>query len=144
MRYLIATLITLALAAPCLADWVSVSVDTAYLKSGPSRSNYMSTLEVPRNYPLEVLRVEAEFYQVQDYKQRKGWIETEAVGHDPGVVVTEGTINIRKGPGTGHEVVYKAKAGAAFRVVSTKEGWVEVEHESGKKGWIHRNLLWGI
>ena len=144
MRTLTALVLTFLLAAPCLADWVSVDVETAYLKGSPSLSNSLATLEIPRNYPLKIVRIEADFYQVQDYKSRKGWIEISATTQDKSVVVTQSSINIRSGPGTNHEVVFKAKEGAAFKVVSTKETWVEVLHESGKQGWIHRNLLWGI
>ena len=53
-------------------------------------------------------------------------------------------VNLRKGPGLDHEIICKAEKGVAFKVIKKQEDWLEVLHESGKRGWIYKKLVWGI
>ena len=41
-------------------------------------------------------------------------------------------------------MVATAIYGVVFRVLAKKDGWVQIQHENGVKGWIRQDLLWGI
>jgi SH3-like domain-containing protein len=43
-----------------------------------------------------------------------------------------------------HELIFKALRGVAFKVVETEGEWVHIKHESGKQGWVHKKLTWGL
>jgi hypothetical protein len=53
------------------------------------------------------------------------------------------TVNVRSGPGTGHDIVYKAKKGEILTGISQKGDWYEVEFDSEgiKTGWIYAKLV---
>jgi SH3-like domain-containing protein len=40
-------------------------------------------------------------------------------------------------------VVFKAYKGVTFQVLGEQDGWLEVKHESGKRGWVSKPLTWG-
>ncbi|MFP3983498.1 MAG: SH3 domain-containing protein [Desulfurivibrionaceae bacterium] len=126
------------------ASWVASS-STCNIRTYPnlnSTSNIM--LRVPRYYPLKVQEKKDSFYRVQDYKTRTGWIHDSVVGDIQGVVVRKPIVNIRKEPGTNSDIVFKAKEGVTFKVLQKKGDWLKVQHESNRKGWIYKTLVWGI
>ena len=64
-------------------------------------------------------------------------------------------VNMRSGPGTKYEVLWKIGQGFPLQVTKKSGtwlqvrdfegsvGWVQVEHANGVKGWIREDLLWG-
>ena len=49
--------------------------------------------------------------------------------------------NIREGPGAGFKVLFTVKAGTALTGYSYTEQWIRVAEESGRGGWISREML---
>lgn len=49
--------------------------------------------------------------------------------------------NVRAGPGAGFRVLFTVQAGAALTGYSYTEQWIRVADESGRAGWISRELL---
>jgi len=54
------------------------------------------------------------------------------------VAIAGDDINMRSGPGTGHEIVWKLDAGFPLEVVGTKGEWLQVRDFEGSSGWIHK------
>ena len=52
-------------------------------------------------------------------------------------------VNVRSGPGTTHEIVYKAEKDQIMTSISQKGDWYEVKiDETGvKTGWIYAKLV---
>ena len=50
--------------------------------------------------------------------------------------------NIRSGPGKNYEVIASALYGVVFYPGKRDGEWVQVSHNDGTKGWIHRSLVW--
>lgn len=123
---------------------LSVSEKSASLRSSPSFHGSLIVLEVPLNYPLKIIEENGEFYRVRDYRGRDTWVEKVVVEPTKSVIVDTGTANLRNGPGKTHEVIFKARSGVTFRVIKEQQGWLFVEHENGRKGWIFKNLVWGL
>nr|NIQ08634.1 SH3 domain-containing protein [Gammaproteobacteria bacterium]NIR92341.1 SH3 domain-containing protein [Gammaproteobacteria bacterium] len=59
------------------------------------------------------------------------------------VVVTADKANVRKGPGTGNDVVAQIEKGDGAKFISKVEGWVEIKTAKGDHGWIADFLVLG-
>jgi len=47
-------------------------------------------------------------------------------------------INMRSGPGTGYETLWKLDAGFPLELISTKGDWLKVRDFEGSSGWVHK------
>jgi len=54
------------------------------------------------------------------------------------VAVAGDDINMRAGPSTGHEILWKLDAGFPLEVIGTKEEWLQVRDFEGSRGWVHK------
>ncbi len=143
MKYLVAVFLTLFACGICRAEIVAVTVETAEVRSNPSLVASYVVLEAPRYYPFSVQGESGDFYEVIDYQGNNGWILKTQASDAKGVVVKVETVNIRNGPGTSYPILFKAYRGVTFSVLREKGGWLNVLHESGKRGWISKALTWG-
>lgn len=125
------------------AQVVCVTGQTAEVRMSPAEGSAM-VLEAPTHYPLAVAAERGAFYEVADYRGRRGWVRQGDVAQGRCAVVTRDGVNVRGGPGTGHGVVLRARDGVAFEVLRSVGEWVEVRHESGRTGWVYKALLWGV
>ncbi len=140
-----ATLILLLLGvADTFGQTLCVKENTANLRSSPSLTGSYVKLTLPRYYPLQVQEENGDFLLVKDFRGRDGWIAKSVVAPMNGVVVNAGAVNLRSGPGTDNEVIFKAHKGVAFQTIRDQDGWLLVEHESGRKGWLSKDLVWGL
>ena len=144
MRYLAAVVGVVVGILPAFGEVVCVSKETGYLRELPLLETPRVVLEVPRYYPLEVTGSEAGFHEAADYWGRRGWIDVASVDRQGCAVVARDRVNIRGGASLSEPVVMKAPAGVSFRVLELAPEWARVRHESGREGWVHRSLLWGV
>lgn len=143
MRFIIGIILTISLWGTSYAGMVSVAKPTATLKDFPSESSLYANLYVPRYYPLDVIEAKDNYYKVMDYSGNIGWIHKDDVDETNSVVVKVSSANVRSGAGLENEVIFIANQGVAFKVLNANDNWLEVAHEKGKKGWIHKNIVWG-
>ena len=159
MKYIVGFIFVLFWGSLASAQSIAVKSHTAELRDSTDPYAYRVVLMVPRYYPLAVESEDANFYKVSDYQGREGWIakkdtydpETVVVDTDGNkivrkmrtVVIKSTNINIRSGPGTDHNIVFRADQGVAFKVLDQKGEWLQVVHESGEEGWLHGALVWG-
>jgi len=54
------------------------------------------------------------------------------------VAIAGDDINMRSGPGTEHEVLWKLDSGFPVEVVTTKGEWLQVRDFEGANGWVHK------
>ena len=144
MRFFTAIIFTFFLWGTSYAEMVTVSADSATLRSLPSVEGSYAVLNVPLYYPLNLLETSNDFYRVADFLGRTGWIHKNEVTEEKGVVVKPYSINVRQGPGLNHEVIFMARQGVTFKVLKEQDGWLEVIHENGKKGWVSKRIVWGF
>jgi len=143
MRYLFGITLTLLLYTAASAEIMSVTVNKANIRSAPSLESSYVVLEAPLYYPLLVQGEKKGFYEVRDYEGRTGWIHMSLLDRTKGVVVEVARANVRKGPGAEFPIVFRAYKGVTFKVLGEKNPWLQVLHESGKKGWVYKSLTWG-
>jgi len=126
------------------AEMVAVSKNLADIRSSPSLVVSTILIQVPLYYPLSTQDNRDGFYKVTDYLGNSGWIQKDSVNNTRSVIVNAaGRVNLRKGPDENSQIIFKAFEGVCFKVLAEKGDWLEVEHETGVKGWIFKELVWG-
>ena len=129
------------------AEMLSVKGDKVHLRSGPG-TDYSIQWEYSSGFPVEVIERKGDWLKIKDFEKDTGWMHKSLLINKPQTIVKANRnknqkINIRNGPGSGNKIVGKAYYGVVFRILRHQTGWVEVQHESGLKGWVSSNLLWG-
>ena len=56
-------------------------------------------------------------------------------------IVTARSLNVRKGAGTNYSVITSIKKNTTVTILSTKNGWYNVELPNGKKGWVSKEYV---
>jgi SH3-like domain-containing protein len=143
MRLYIAVFLVIVSVGFSCAEIQSVKVSSASIHDSADPFAAQVVLVVPRYYPLNVIGEEGDYYRINDFLGREGWVEKSALEPGTTVVLKVNSGNIRNGPGVKHDLLFHAKQGVAFKVLDQKGDWLRIEHESGRIGWISRNLVWG-
>jgi len=145
MRYRLKRICLLVLIAlvPGLAwaERMAVVAETANVRTGPG-TDYEVAWQIGRYHPVEVIKKEGKWYLLKDFENDQGWIYSPLVGKISTVVVKKGDCNVRSGPSTSDEVLFKVDSGVPFKVKKRKESWLNIVHDDGDEGWIHKSLVW--
>lgn len=120
---------------------LTVSATKANVRSGPG-TNYSTLWQVNKYYPIKVIKKVGSWFLFVDFEGDKGWMYSTLVRKIPSVITIKENCNIRSGPGTTYNVVFRTEKGVAFKVIKRKGSWINVQHEDGDKGWIHKALVW--
>ncbi|SCY70541.1 SH3 domain-containing protein [Desulfoluna spongiiphila] len=145
IRRVVPVVLAALLAVPVLglaAQRVSVSVESANVRTGPGTEHEIVWKGVEKYYPLLVLDQAGSWYYVKDFENDTGWIYKKLVTKTPTVITTKERCNVRKGPGAKKPLAFVVDSGVPFHVLSRKGNWIKVQHADGDKGWIHKSLVW--
>lgn len=123
------------------AEYISVKVPVANIRSEPSASGDL-LWKVEAYHPMIVLEKKGDWYKFKDFEGDEGWIYASLVNNDESVITIKDDCNIRSGPGTQNDILFKAAVGIPFKVLKKKGKWLNVMHTDGDRGWIHRSLVW--
>jgi SH3-like domain-containing protein len=123
-------------------EMASVDAATLNVRAG-SGTKHPIVWELIRGYPLVVIGQKGNWLNVRDFENDEGWVYRPLIGKAPHHIVKSKIANLRSAPNTKSRIVAKTRYGDVFRTVEKRNGWIEVEDESGLKGWIARRLLWG-
>jgi SH3-like domain-containing protein len=121
-----------------------VKTSDANLRSGPG-TKHKKTWEVFKYMPLKKIGSQGNWYKVKDVDGDIHWVyHTLVTDKYKCAVVKIKKANVRSGPGTNYKIniLSPALKYYSFKVIDTKQSWVNVMDEYNDKGWIHRNLLW--
>lgn len=129
------------------AEMLSIKGEKVNLRSGPGK-NYSIKWEYGAGFPVEIIERNKNWVKVKDFENDTGWVHKSFLSTEPHMIIkanknTEEKINIRKGPGSEHAIVGKAHYGVVLKTLQHQNDWVELQHESGLKGWISSSFLWG-
>lgn len=135
-------LISSVCAGAAWAERMSVKASKANIRSGPGTDKYDVLWEVERYHPVEVVRKQGGWVYFRDFEGDNGWIHGKLLGKDITVITRTDMVNIRSGPGTQHDIVFKAERGVPFQVLKRQGDWIHIRSAQGDKGWIHKKLVW--
>ena len=124
-----------------VTEYISVKVPVANVRAEPSESGDL-LWQVEAYYPMLVLEKKGDWYRFRDFEGDEGWIFASLVNNDETVITTKDDCNVRSGPGTQYEILFKTEAGIPFKVLKKSGKWLNVLHADGDRGWINISLVW--
>ena len=123
------------------ADPLHIKLKNARFRAGPGTS-YKVLWEAPMFTPLEYLAKYKDWYAVRDREGDVAWVSQQAIGQGEAAIVINKKANIRKGPGTRHQMVFTVDEGYLFKVIEKKGNWYKVKDVEGDEGWVLNKLIW--
>jgi SH3-like domain-containing protein len=126
--------------------FVSIKVDEAYMREGPSDMHRVKWIYRRKGLPLEVIATFDVWRRVRDMDGEVGWMHMALLTRDRTAVVTGGTgpvAEVRARDDTTSDVVARAQPGAIGRLLGCGMLACQVEF-TGAEGWVERARLWGI
>ncbi len=127
------------------AQKLAVNVPVANVRSGPG-TNYEVLWQVEQYTPMQILDKDksGKWYYIKDYEGTIGWINEDVMENMDTVITKpiDERCNIRSGPTTSSDVIFKAIKGVPFKVVERKGDWIHIKHADGDDGWVHKSLVW--
>lgn len=119
----------------------AVTASVANIRSGPG-TNYQIIWKVEKYHPIHVIETSGAWYHFRDFENDKGWIHKSLTGKIPTVITNRDECNIRSGPGTTYDILFKVEKGIPFKVIGRQGKWIHLEHADGDRGWIYSALVW--
>ena len=113
----------------------------ANIRSAPSLDSEVLRA-VPTGYPLMILAQQDNWTQVQDFRDREGWVYSRLLNENSTVVVKVGKGNLRSGPSLRDDITAKIDYGTVMQVEEVQEDWVKVSSQAGLVGWLHKEVIW--
>jgi len=135
---LVAILVTSSLA---MAERLSISAKIANIRSGPGTGNEI-LWKVEKYHPIVVFNKKGAWYNFRDFEGDEGWIHHSLTDKKATVITAKDKCNVRKGPGTNHEIVFTVEKGIPFLIIKRQKSWIQIKHADGDTGWIHKSLVW--
>jgi len=138
---------TLAILAFLLAGSASaacVKVPEANLRKGPG-TEHEKSWQVFKYMPLKPIGQNGDWYQVEDVDGDTHWVLSRLLTNSfKCATVKVDRANVRRGPGVKHakSPLVQVDKYYAFKVLSEKDDWVEVEDEMSNRGWVSKSLIW--
>jgi SH3-like domain-containing protein len=124
--------------------FVSIKVDEAFMREGPSDMHRVKWIYRHKGLPLEVIATFDVWRRVRDMDGEVGWMHMALLTRDRTAVVTTGPgAELYARDDTTSQVLAHAQAGAIGRLLGCSMLACEVEFP-GAEGWIARARLWGI
>ena len=143
LKLLVLLVVLLMFPVLASAEVMTVSFSGTEMRSAP---NAMASKVVIRLSPyslLKVLEKGSEYFKVNDYRGRTGWVHHSFLKAATGVVITGDRANVRQGSGTNHAVIFQLSKGDTCRFLSKEEKWLEIQTNDGRKGCVAAFLTWG-
>lgn len=124
--------------------FVSIKVDEAYMREGPSDMHRVKWIYRRKGLPLEVIATFDVWRRVRDMDGEVGWMHMALLTRDRTAVVTGGPgAEVYARDDTTSQVLARAQPGVIGRLLGCGMLTCEVEFP-GAEGWIARARLWGI
>ena len=123
------------------AERLAISATVANVRSGPG-TTFDIIWKVEKYHPLFIINKANEWYQFKDFEGDKGWVHKSLVRKIKTIITKNDISNIRSGPGTKFNVLFKVEKGIPFKVLKRQGHWINIQHADGDQGWIHASLVW--
>ena len=123
------------------AMYTSPDLTTVY-KEADGNSEKLATLE--RDSEVIAYRVENKMYYVQYETGKFGYIYAfELFSEKNGIMMyaTADGVNVRKGPSTSEEKIATLKKGEGYLTFGSVDGWVYVQYDYGKRGYVSEQYI---
>lgn len=134
-----ASLIGLAV-SPTFAETVLVKANTLSLRKEPDTSS--KRLQTLRTHePVRVLARRGEWARVEATTSNEGWVLKSYLTRTPFVSIDVESANLRRGPGTNYEVLWRVGRNFPLYVLDRSNGWLHVMDFDGDEFWVSEKIV---
>jgi SH3-like domain-containing protein len=124
--------------------FVSIKVDEAYMREGPSDMHRVKWIYRRKGLPLEVIATFDVWRRVRDMDGEVGWMHMALLTRDRTAVVTSGpAVEVYARDDRTSQVVAQAQPGAIGHLLGCGMLTCQVGF-TGAEGWVSRSRLWGV
>ena len=110
------------------------------------RSDASLTSEILRTvqpgYPVVVLSKQADWFLVEDFRERKGWVFASLVSESRTIIIKVFKGNLRSGPSLKNDIIDQLEHGTVMSVLERSGDWLKVSNSEKLSGWLHRKITW--
>ena len=141
-KRLLLAAVALVVASPVEALEFRTTARAAILYDAPSQ--FATKLAVAGvGMPLEVFVETDAWTKVRDATGRLAWLEKSALGNAHSVMVNIDEARVLQQPSAGAEVRFRVARGVLLEVQGARDGWLDVQHVDGLRGWVRQHEVWG-
>jgi SH3-like domain-containing protein len=126
------------------AQTMSIAQEKVNVRAKPSKHAHV-LFSAPKGYPVVVKKRTQNWFYVEDWNGKKGWVYKKLVSSIRTTIIQADTAHVRKGPSRKNSSIAQAKQGEIYKVLASRGGWVKIAYyyENEPVGWIHDDLVWG-
>ena len=130
---------------PCSAwaEALSVAVPTANFREGPSTKHGV-LYTADRFYTVEVLERKEDWVKTRDFEGDVAWISEKLLEKRRAGVIKVPCAIVREMPDKDSAVAFKLDRGEGIEIKGNEGAWLNVVDAEGHKGWLHRDVVWGL
>ncbi|MBS91581.1 MAG: hypothetical protein CMM95_00815 [Rickettsiales bacterium] len=96
-----------------------------------------------KGYPLKIIEEFENWFKIQDYKKREGWVSKTQLNKESFAIITKLSSNLHKFPNSKSKILAIAEKEFIFKIIKCKKKWCNVSDTKEIKGWIKKKDLWG-
>lgn len=127
-----------------LPRFVSLKSDKVYVRTGPSVRYPIRWIYQRADLPVEIVEEFDVWRKIMDAEGEGGWVsQTLLSGERTALIKGDDLAPVREKPEESARMVARFEPEAIVKIESCEQGWCKVS-AGGFKGWVARNLLWGI
>lgn len=126
-----------------LPRFVSISADTANMRTGPGEQHPIEWVYKRKFYPIEIIAEYDQWRQVRDIDGTTGWMHVVLLSGKRTGLVTGATFTLYEKPSVTSFPTARVAAGVVGEILECTPNWCRLDF-SGTKGWLQTSQLWGI
>jgi uncharacterized protein YgiM (DUF1202 family) len=123
-----------------VAEYSSIAAGANIRSDASLMSEVLRT--VPPGYPVAVLSKKADWFLVEDFRERKGWVFASLVTESRTVIIKVFKGNLRSGPSLKDDIILKLDYGTVMSVLERRGEWLKVSNSEKLTGWLYREIIW--
>jgi len=125
-----------------LPRFVSISADTANMRTGPGEQHPIEWVYKRKLYPLEIIAEYDQWRQVRDIDGTMGWMHVVLLSGKRTGLVTGGTHTLFEKANTTSFPTAHVQAGVVGEILECTPAWCRLDFD-GTKGWLETSQIWG-
>jgi SH3-like domain-containing protein len=127
-----------------LPRFAALKSDKVYARAGPDQRYPVTWVYQREGLPVEIIQEYDAWRKIRDPDGGEGWIHKSLLsGKREVLIVAKDTVTLKENPEPQARIMARAEPHAIARLDKCNPGWCRIEAD-GYKGWVERNLLWGI
>jgi SH3-like domain-containing protein len=123
-----------------VVEYSSIAVGANIRSDASLTSEVLRT--VPPGYPVVVLSKQVDWFLVEDFRERKGWVSASLITEPRTVIIKVFKGNLRSGPSLKDDIIDQLGHGTVMSVLERSGEWLKVSSSEKLTGWLHRKVIW--